>query len=103
MFHSECLYETEPSQFNFECMDSPLLDDMVSNFYASLQTQRGKDYSRSALTGLRAGKNRYLTSPPFQKQMNLMKDRDFMKSNQVFTGLIRQMKRNGKDTSETRN
>lgn len=92
----------EPTKTNFESLDAAQLEDLLGLFYASLQTKKGKDYSKSALVGLRAGINRYLTSPPHQKQMNLMKDREFMKSNQVLTGLIKQMRREGKDTSENK-
>ena len=96
---SEWLSSTEKDS-NFENLEPPELDNLLSNFYASLQTVKGTEYSRSSLVGIRSGLNRHLTSPPFQRQINVMKDRAFMKSNQVLTGMIKQMKREGKDTSE---
>lgn len=74
----------------------------MARFYASLQTKQGKDYSKSALTGLRAGINRFYTQPPNNKQFNIMKDRVFQKSNNVLIGIIKELKREGKDTTENK-
>lgn len=46
---------------------------------------------------IRAGLNRHLTSPPYNRQLNLMHDREFQAANQVFYGLIRTLRQAGLD------
>ena len=48
---------------------------------------------------IRAGLNRHLTSPPFNRALNLMHDREFQGSNQVFYGNIRTLRQAGLDRS----
>jgi DNA-binding winged helix-turn-helix (wHTH) protein len=40
-----------------------------------------------------------MTSPPYNRKLSLMKDSEFMTSNHVFTGLIKMLKRDGKDVT----
>ena len=78
------------------------LDSFLAKFYASLQIRKGKEYSKSALTGLRAGINRFFTQPPNNKQFNIMKDRSFQKSNNVLSGIIKELERASKETTENK-
>jgi hypothetical protein len=41
----------------------------------------------------------YLRAPPFNRQLNLTKDANFSKSNRVFVGILKNMRRGGKDTT----
>lgn len=84
----------------FELLNVQELDSLLRHFYASVRTKDGKEYSKAALVGMRAAINRHLNSPPFTRNINLMNDRDFMASNQVLTGLIKSLKREGKDISQ---
>jgi hypothetical protein len=68
-------------------------------FYASLQTKQGKDYSKSALIGICAAISRHISSPHNNRQISIMKDREFMISNHVITGVVKILKRDGKDLS----
>ncbi|VDI81502.1 Hypothetical predicted protein [Mytilus galloprovincialis] len=52
-----------------------------------------------ALVGIRAAISRHLTSPPYNRNVNLMKDNAFMTSNHVITGMIKTLKRAGKDVT----
>ncbi|VDI49286.1 Hypothetical predicted protein [Mytilus galloprovincialis] len=81
----------------FEELESSILNDRLSYFYPSLQTKRGTDYSKSALVGIRAAIARHLASPPYNCNVNIMKDNTFMTSNHVITGMIKTLKRTGKD------
>ena len=90
--HVEQLSELNPEE----------LDNFLAKFYASLQTKKGTEYSKSALTGLRAGINRFFTQPPYNRAFKIMKDRSFQKSNNVLSGTIKEMKRAGKDTTENK-
>ena len=85
---------------NFEELSPAELDMVLQRFYAALQSIKGKEYSKSAIVGIRAGLNRHLTSPPFSRLLNIMNDRPFMQSNQVLTGLIKGLKKIGKDLSK---
>ena len=73
----------------FEHWPASMIDNMLQKFYAGLQTKDGKDYFKPSLVGLRAGINRHLMSPPYCRTINLMKDREFMTSNQVQNGLVK--------------
>jgi len=84
---------------SFEDLDTSTLNDRLSYFYASLQTKKGTDYSKSALIGIRAAISRHLTSPPYSRDLNLMNDRTFMTSNHVLTGMVKTLKREGKDVT----
>jgi hypothetical protein len=45
---------------------------------------------------MRAGLNRYLISPPYNRQINIITDKSFQAANQVYEGKIKEMKKNGK-------
>jgi hypothetical protein len=73
---------------------------LLQRFYATVRTQDWKEYFKSALVGLRAAVNRHLTSLPVSRNVNIMNDRAFMGSDQVLSGLIKTLKREGKDISK---
>ncbi|XP_053377444.1 uncharacterized protein LOC128547881 [Mercenaria mercenaria] len=93
------MIETDLGHNDFEWLPTDELDSVLGNFCAALQTKDGQEYSKSALVGIRAGINRHLTSPNVGRIINIMKDREFMASNQVLTGLVKSLKREGKDLS----
>ena len=49
--------------------------------------------------GIRAAISRNLTSPPFNRQIKIVHDLQFMSSNHVLTAMIKNLKREGKDVS----
>ncbi|XP_071138784.1 uncharacterized protein [Mytilus edulis] len=83
----------------FEELENSILNDRLCFFYPNLQTKKGTDYSKSALGGIHAAISRHLTSPPYNRNVNLMKDNAFMTSNHVITGMIKSLKRAGKDVT----
>jgi len=93
------MLENNYASDEFETLNESTLDEILQHFYASLQKKKGEEYSKAALTGIRAGINRSFTSPPHSRLINLMRDCSFMLSNQVLTGLIKGLKREGKDVS----
>ena len=105
-FFPEWIQETDASASevidNLGSITPEQLDLKLSKFYASLQTRKGKEYSKSALTGLRAGINRFFRQPPHNRLFNIMKDREFKKSNTVLIGILKDLKRCGKDISENK-
>ena len=101
-FFPEWIQETDASASevidNLGSITPEQLDLKLSKFYASLQTRKGKEYSKSALTGLRAGINRFFRQPPH----NIMNDREFQKSNTVLIDILKDLKRCGKYISENK-
>ena len=67
----------------FETLSSEELADLLRQFYASVRTAYGKEYSRSAYTGFRAAIQRHLVEPPFNRKLNIIQDREFITANLV--------------------
>ncbi|XP_070560687.1 uncharacterized protein [Ptychodera flava] len=82
---------------NFEILPVDDLNIKLREFYASLCTRSGEDYAKSSLVGLRAAINRHLTSAPYNRPINILRDREFNSSNHVLVGLIKKLKHEGKD------
>jgi hypothetical protein len=90
---------------NFENQPVQELARNLRLFYGCVRqktcdNEAGKEYSRSAYRNLRSGLNRYLISPPHNRQLNLRSDKEFIQANQVYDGKIKQMKREGKDITQ---
>ena len=81
----------------FEKLEVVELDDRLRRFYAEVQTRDGQVYSKAALAGMRAAINRHLTSNPWNRKINIIRDKEFQRSNNMFVGLIKRMKRDGND------
>ena len=65
-----------------------------------MRSKLGEQYSKSALAGIRSAINRHLTSEPFNRKLNIIADKEFKKSNNMFIGLIKTMKKEGRDTTK---
>ena len=112
---------------NFEYLAVEEFDHLLRNFYAAIQPkatstavkedgeavelpdtdenhpeskQLSKYYSKSSRINIRAGLNRHLRLPPVGRTINILQDRDFQKSNQVFVGALKNMRREGKDMTK---
>ena len=96
---SEFLIETGKNP-EFEKYNKTELCQELRALYAGLRTKKGQYYSKSAYINIRSGLNRYLTSPPNSFEINLMRDREFMHANQVFSGVLRKLKEDGHDTTK---
>ena len=60
------------------------LNDTLRRFYAEVKSEKKNMLSPSALTGIRAALHRALSSAPYHRNFNIIKDREFMTSNQMF-------------------
>ena len=49
---------------------------------------------------IRASIQRHLSSPPYSRQCNIMKDREFVQANQVIQGTIKVMRDQGLDVTK---
>ena len=108
---------------NFEYFSVEELDHLLGNFYAEIQPKatstavkedgetvelpdtdenhpKSKYYSKSSRINIRAGLNRHRRLPPVGRTINILQDGDFQKSNQLFAGALKNMRREGKDMTE---
>ena len=85
---------------DFEEWDVDRLAECLRRFYGDLLNRKGGEYSKSSLINIRAGLNRHITSPPWNRQINLMRDRGFQTCNQVFTGILRDFRERGLDVTQ---
>ena len=84
--------ENQYDSLEFETWPASMIDSLLQKFYSALQTKDGKDYSKPSLVGLRAGINRHLPGAPHCRTINIIKDREFIISNQVLNGLVKNEK-----------
>ena len=84
----------------FETDATEVLALKLRQFYGELRTSDGKKYCKSSFTNIRSGLNRHLTSPPHNRQINLMHDRAFQGANQVFYGCMRALRQEGLDKAK---
>lgn len=84
-------------QVNFQLVKKTELNTVLRQFYGSIRTSKGELYSISSYLGLRAGLNRYINEPPVSRSWNLMQDPEFIPANNVFKGVVKEIRRAGKD------
>ncbi len=60
-----------------------------------MRTKTGKVYSKSGYINIRSGLNRYLSSPPHNRELNIMQDKPFVTANKVLKGQLRKNKQDG--------
>lgn len=83
----------------FETLGAEDLCELLRRFYGDVRSKVGVQYGKSSLINIRAGLNRHLTSPPYNRQENIMRDRCFQRCNQVLTGILRTYRERGMDKS----
>ena len=69
--------------FDWKTVPSKELNDILRKFYAEVKTKKGRTLSPSALTGIRAAVHRFITSPPNNRAINILKDSDFIQANNM--------------------
>lgn len=88
----------------FELYDDETLASELQLFYCCVRRkpkegEQPSTYSRSAYQNIIAGLQRHLVSPPYNRMVDLRNDKVFQGANQVYDGMLKQMKREGKDTT----
>ncbi|KAL2088284.1 hypothetical protein ACEWY4_015183 [Coilia grayii] len=89
--------EQQNIKVNFVDVSKEELNQILRQFYGSIRNAKGESYSVSSYLGLRTGLNRYLNDPPLNRSFCIMKDFEFQSANNVFFGLIKTMRREGRD------
>ena len=74
-------------------------------FYCCVRKAPKKDgvaehYGRSAYLNMRSGLQRYLVSPPFNRRIDLRKDKEFQGANQVLEEQLKMLRREGLDITK---
>ena len=85
---------------DFESLDEPELAQMLRQFYAEVRTKSGNPYSTSGMRNIRASIQRHLTSPPYNRAINIITDRNFQVSNTIFKAQVRTLRVEGKDITK---
>ena len=76
------------------------LAEKVKTFYAEVRNKKKEKYNHNTMKSLRAGINRHIQSPPFNRSIDIVKDKEFKSANQVLEGYIKASKQDGKDTTK---
>ncbi|XP_046566402.1 uncharacterized protein LOC124275008 isoform X2 [Haliotis rubra] len=82
----------------FEELPTEELSAHLRRFYAEVRTEDGQYYSRSSYIGLRAAIHRRLRSPPYERNINILQDKEFHNANKVFMGVLGNIKKLGLDS-----
>ena len=83
----------------FESLGQDALAAILRQFFAEVRKVDGTEYSRSALTNIRASMQRHLSAPPQNRTFNILRDLAFGPANQVIQGQIKQLRVSGRDIS----
>lgn len=85
---------------DFERYSTADLCKHLGHFYMDARKHDGTHYKTSSLDQFRYSLNRYLQSPPFNKQFDLIRDCEFAEANANFKAAITELKRIGKGETE---
>ena len=82
---------------NFEMLPITDIASLLRELYGSVRNKKGELYGKSSLINLRAALHRHITSPPYNRKFNILRDVEFQSANQVFMGVLKKMRVEGKD------
>ncbi|KAK7087871.1 hypothetical protein V1264_021867 [Littorina saxatilis] len=85
---------------DFEELPAEELNELLAAFYPELRTTDQQRYSKSSMACIRAALNRQLNNPPFNRNICLMKDFEFVSSNKMFKAVLKKAKEEGCDTTK---
>ena len=72
----------------------------TETIFAEVRQKNGNKYSRSGLTNIGASLQRHLTSPPFNRNINIIRDLEFQAANTVIQGQIKILRQSGNDITK---
>nr|XP_021150729.1 activating transcription factor 7-interacting protein 1 isoform X2 [Columba livia] len=87
---------------SFELVPVSELNDILREFYYTIRNHDGNTYSVASYKSMRAGLNRHLKMPPYNRQICLMKDKEFASANTVFVSMLKMLRMQGKDETHHR-
>lgn len=83
---------------DFYTIDANDLNVLLRKFYAELRPEKKhiqNDLTPSSLSGIRAALHRTITSPPYNRSMNIISGTEFTTANNMFTAKCKQYVKNG--------
>ena len=78
---------------NFEDLPADELCHLLREFYANVRCVDGETYSKSSLCNIRAGIQHHISSPPYNRVINIIRNASFQCANNVLDGFLKNQKR----------
>ena len=86
--------------YHFPSLSKADMNVFLGKFYAEIRQQNGETYKASSMENMRQGINRYLSSPPYERAVNVIKDPEFHDANVIYRAVLKQLKSDGKGATE---
>ena len=83
LFEQYC--ERNKINVNYESIEEEELSQILKKFYSCIRKKDGSLYTPSALVGIRSAIHRKITSPPFERNLNILQGEKFIAANRIFT------------------
>ena len=80
---------------NFEMLSRLELNDILKSFYLDVRKTDGALYKTGSMKALRHSLNRDITSVPYERGFDLIKDPEFRECNLNFDSMMAKLKREG--------
>ena len=84
---------------DFESYSDTELGSVLCTFYLDARTKKGDMYKTSSLENIRHSLNRYLKAPPVCRDIDIITDEQFKKSNESYKTALRELKQMGKGST----
>ncbi|XP_068590801.1 uncharacterized protein KIAA1958-like [Cebidichthys violaceus] len=91
--------ESQGLQMDLPTVEKTELNGLLRHFYGSVRNGKGELYGIASYIALRAGLNRYFKEPPVSRPVSLMKDAEFSSANKVFSGVLKKIRKSGRDVT----
>ncbi|XP_031720657.1 uncharacterized protein LOC116392948 isoform X1 [Anarrhichthys ocellatus] len=89
--------ESQGLQMDLPTVEKTELNGLLRHFYGSVRNSKGELYGIASYIALRAGLNRYFKERPVSRPVSLMKDTEFISANKVFLGVLKKIRKSGRD------
>ncbi|KAM6941768.1 uncharacterized protein PEZ65_003775 [Lycodopsis pacificus] len=89
--------ESQGLQMDLPTVEKTELNGLLRHFYGSVRNSKGELYGIASYIALRAGLNRYFKERPVSRPVSLMKDAEFSSANKVFLGVLKKIRKSGRD------
>lgn len=96
----EAWLKERQQSIDFKTIAKTTLASTLREFYATIRTSKGDMYGISSYAGLRAGLNRHINESPFSRAWNLMQDTEFTAANNMFKGVLKLLRKAGRDRTQ---
>ena len=80
---------------DFETYSVAALNDTLKSFYMDARKTDGHYYKTSSMENHRHGLNRHLNTPPYERNIDIIKDERFREANASFSAMLALLKREG--------